>query len=561
LTIIGDSTNFTNASVTSELRRLIKVTGDRVNIHNLKMEEGIYGIEFTAVTGGSVKDCDFINTTISHDTISTYPNQNNCQAIYITGDSRDVEVSGNRISGWGEFVFSGQRCRGLRFVGNTCELQGDNSLYLSGFQLNIVGNVFRNIRQAGIKTIASNTSIVSNQIYTTGSYEGYAGIYIQALNNYTGQVPDANGNNSYNISIIGNDIDGDFSSAGIVAVENPVDASGWESILIDSNVLRGRETTATATSGPVGIQLQLTAANLKTYASAVTNNRIAHFYRGITFVAPSTGYNTMGRIAGNQIWKCVENGMTITYSNRLEVTNNTIYDSIGTMISPAAFRLIDVTYSSFRGNHVGNSSAAGKLYHLFYEISGCSNNFYTDNIIEQSTVDYTLHYSLNDSSGEIMGPSSRVRNMPGNLAICPGELHCVTLKITSGLNHTYTPIGQFTSGYPLRIINGSATANTITFDPAGVNVLIVQGEANDFVYNGTAWVDVTSVIFYKKGTTAAIATGTAITHSLGATPSQVLVTATGTGLSDIYVSAIGATTFTINFAGAGSHILHWMAIK
>jgi hypothetical protein len=65
----------------------------------------------------------------------------------------------------------------------------------------------------------------------------------------------------------------------------------------------------------------------------------------------------------------------------------------------------------------------------------------------------------------------------------------------------------------------------------------------------------------KSGVTAAIATGTAVTHGLGVTPTKVLLTAAATGASDIYVDALGATTFTVNFAGGGSRVFYWEAIE
>jgi hypothetical protein len=61
------------------------------------------------------------------------------------------------------------------------------------------------------------------------------------------------------------------------------------------------------------------------------------------------------------------------------------------------------------------------------------------------------------------------------------------------------------------------------------------------------------------GVTAAIATATTVTHSCAATPTIVTVTALDTGPTDVYVSAIGATTFTINYGGGGTHVFGWEA--
>lgn len=59
--------------------------------------------------------------------------------------------------------------------------------------------------------------------------------------------------------------------------------------------------------------------------------------------------------------------------------------------------------------------------------------------------------------------------------------------------------------------------------------------------------------------TAAITTGTAITHGLVATPTTVIITAAETGPTDIYVSDVGGVSFKINFGGGGSKTFYWYA--
>jgi hypothetical protein len=61
------------------------------------------------------------------------------------------------------------------------------------------------------------------------------------------------------------------------------------------------------------------------------------------------------------------------------------------------------------------------------------------------------------------------------------------------------------------------------------------------------------------GVTAAIATGATVSHGCGATPVNVSVTALDVGPTDIYVTAIGASTFTINYGGGGTHVFSWEA--
>ena len=63
----------------------------------------------------------------------------------------------------------------------------------------------------------------------------------------------------------------------------------------------------------------------------------------------------------------------------------------------------------------------------------------------------------------------------------------------------------------------------------------------------------------SQGLTTAISTGATVSHGLIATPNFVNVTAAETGPTDITVSAVGATTFVINFGGGGSKTFYWRA--
>lgn len=64
-----------------------------------------------------------------------------------------------------------------------------------------------------------------------------------------------------------------------------------------------------------------------------------------------------------------------------------------------------------------------------------------------------------------------------------------------------------------------------------------------------------------SGLTGAIATGATVTHGLGLTPTKVLLTSADGVPTAIYPSALGATTFAINYAGGGTHAFYWEAIQ
>lgn len=58
---------------------------------------------------------------------------------------------------------------------------------------------------------------------------------------------------------------------------------------------------------------------------------------------------------------------------------------------------------------------------------------------------------------------------------------------------------------------------------------------------------------------ATIATGATIAHGLSGIPDSVTVTAGEAGPTDVYLTAVGATTFTVNFGGGGAKKFYWSA--
>jgi hypothetical protein len=63
----------------------------------------------------------------------------------------------------------------------------------------------------------------------------------------------------------------------------------------------------------------------------------------------------------------------------------------------------------------------------------------------------------------------------------------------------------------------------------------------------------------NSGITDAIATGATVAHGLAGTPTMVMVTAAESGPTDIYLSAVGATNFVINYGGGGNKTFYWQA--
>lgn len=112
-----------------------------------------------------------------------------------------------------------------------------------------------------------------------------------------------------------------------------------------------------------------------------------------------------------------------------------------------------------------------------------------------------------------------------------------------------------------RIVNINTTTKVVTL--AGNATANATGTAVSFHNHTTAeaFSPMASTLARTSGVTGAIATGTAVTHGLGTTPTKVLLTPADAGAGDFYVSTLGATTFAVNFAGGGSHIFYWEAIQ
>jgi len=85
---------------------------------------------------------------------------------------------------------------------------------------------------------------------------------------------------------------------------------------------------------------------------------------------------------------------------------------------------------------------------------------------------------------------------------------------------------------------------------------------NDAPMSNTTPTTASKNVGYKTsahGTTGSIATGADIAHGLNVTPDFVALTPTATGPTNIFVSNIGASTFRVNYTGAGPYTFMWEA--
>lgn len=104
------------------------------------------------------------------------------------------------------------------------------------------------------------------------------------------------------------------------------------------------------------------------------------------------------------------------------------------------------------------------------------------------------------------------------------------------------------------IHRSKVTPQIVPYTPKSKDVAINSAEPWNKKYGGT-------VPVVTNGLTGTIATGVTVAHNLGVAPSSVLLTATDGTPSAIYVSDLLVSTFTVNYAGGGTHAFYWVAIK
>ena len=154
--------------------------------------------------------------------------------------------------------------------------------------------------------------------------------------------------------------------------------------------------------------------------------------------------------------------------------------------------------------------------------------------------------SIKDNSASSAGTNAGIRAAgPGSVT----GLVITNCRIgndgTSNQGHAITTGG--TTVTKLRVVNNDLTGN------ATAATTLADEEASRFISGNAGYVG------RKCGATGLIASGATVSHGLDLTPTVVLVTALDTGTTDVYASSIGASTFTVNYGGGGTHAFAWEA--
>lgn len=178
--------------------------------------------------------------------------------------------------------------------------------------------------------------------------------------------------------------------------------------------------------------------------------------------------------------------------------------------------------------------------------------------------------------------------LSSNVINAGGSGNCIRIRSTVGVSGNSSVTGNsfrncgvalYMSADTYNITNVSIANNLLVSGTHGVFMATSGGGAftdimivdNDFSAASTAGIagggiSATTRIRNNKGyvsenggATGSIATGATVSHGCAITPTSVILTALGTGPTDAYVSAIGASTFTVNFGGGGSQAFAWEA--
>lgn len=130
-----------------------------------------------------------------------------------------------------------------------------------------------------------------------------------------------------------------------------------------------------------------------------------------------------------------------------------------------------------------------------------------------------------------------------------------------------------TTGIKTLIIDGNQFIDERASPSFARGILLLGGAITDLSYGqqtykgltGSSYTEAGTAVTNRKGSwvsrgvTGALATGTATGHGLPAAPTSVMLQQLDATPTAVFPSALVATTFTINYAGGGTHAFAWQA--
>lgn len=328
------------------------------------------------------------------------------------------------------------------------------------------------------------------------------------------------------------------------------------------SIVSGNSLTGLYATGSIGQEIGINAVAFGSYdakSCLIENN----FIEGFSFAGINVDGHNHVSVLNNYIKNCgftsssypaimVANSFSTSYS---VIKGNTLYITSGYASYGAGTPAIrcneastkTVSYITIQDNTIINPNDIG------IQLIGTDFAVVTGNTII-GTGDATFFQRepiyLDDCDNFVVTNNNIVNPLRGFVASnCVGGVIAENnIRGTSTISTLYT----LTSSTDLFIRNNIVNNTVTTVVAAPTSVITTAGNNN--IASGN-----TKLVTEASGVTSAIATGSTVSHGLSFTPTVVLVTPAESGPTDIYVSSVGASTFTVNFGGGGSKTFYWRA--
>jgi hypothetical protein len=425
-------------------------------------------------------------------------------------------------------------------------------------QYNVIdGNVFEDLGdyavafyQIGGYTAATGAyNVISNNICRNAN---------QRTNGYAYGVEAGDPTYQYNFVFANNVYETDISTGTVTL--GGITISTTQDCIVIGNRLKG----ALGSNGDVGINAR-SASGQKARRGLIANNHIEGF-RGAGVRVDGHDDAT---VRGNYIVNCGDT------SGTYPSINVALTDSSDGQVIENNTLFIKSTYPHYGAGTpaIGVAVAAGKTVSNI-TIRGNTIINPNDYAIQVSGLVGNLVRGVNILNNSIIGTNDATF-FARNPIICGYITEFSILGNTiidakrgfSITNSTYGTVGE-------NEVRGSNTLNNIWSIDSSTNILLRNNEVTapaTAVFGSGSSSQLTTpannnratggsgLVVQSKGVTGLIATGGTVSHGLSVTPTNVVIAPADTGVTDFFVSALGASTFTINYSGGGTHAFYWRA--
>jgi len=321
----------------------------------------------------------------------------------------------------------------------------------------------------------------------------------------------------YGIQVIGYSASVTGSIAGTT-----LDVSAVSGTLYVGQVLTGSGVTAGTTitafgTGTGGTGTYIVSASQTVASTAITAaTHIPNITCRGNSLSGRGGANVVGTILGTTLTVSgVVNGKLAIGQvlSGTGIATGTTITGLGTGLGGTGTYTVNMDYEPSTGER---SIAAGFFSNFAFSVRYADQVTITDTVIDNAL----LGFSIRNCSGVTLGETE--------------------MKGSAPLGALY----YFTGSTGIRVRNMRCYQQATAIADAGT---------------GTTWENDNVVKTFSFGRSGAIASGSAILHGLAFTPTAVLVTPAETGPTDVVVSAVSGSSFTVAFGGGGSKQFYWQA--